>query len=536
MHQFDNEAARFGSAAFASEQQIAEAGIFTKADDALLIGFVGDRPIFYSGAGGMLCTAGARGGKLATLLGYNLCHGFACNSTFVVLDMKGELAAISQDQTPDEKFCIYWNPLGLHGLIQHRINPVDYIRADSPSLVSDVKVFCENMITKSGSADNKYFEGRAREFLEGIILTLVKLHGQLTLPLLYRTINLIPGNSDAWLDFAWEMNQSGFPLSVRIEEEIAKAHGEDGNAGGFKGIIGEIFHAFSSLSDPTLMNAVSPPFDFSFGDLCSSSRSYQVYLMPPAEFVQSWAPVLKAMFVAGMIYKSRSPQAPRQTWILDECAQLGGFPLVTKLFTYGAGIGIRPWAVFQATKQMRQIGADAEGIITSSASLRSYFATRDIESATAVSRMLGVETLEYNDELEQSGARLARRQAAEALMFGADPFAIGRQLKHQNLATAHRTKQQRMLRTPDEVLNTPPDKQYIFCDALQSAIYADRKPYYEQEFMAGRYHSNPHHPPLDKVRVMTRRGGQWRRVVVSKVPRRFAHYPQYQNGLWSRVK
>ena len=36
----------------------------------------------------------------------------------------GERAAISQDQTPDQKFCLYWNPFGLHGLPRHRINPL----------------------------------------------------------------------------------------------------------------------------------------------------------------------------------------------------------------------------------------------------------------------------------------------------------------------------------------------------------------------------------------------------------------------------
>jgi type IV secretion system protein VirD4 len=114
----------------------------------------------------------------------------------VILDMKGELAAISRDQTPDKKYCIYWNPMGLHGLARHRINPVDYLRADSPSLVSDAKVFCENMIASSGSAQAAYFEGRAREFLEGIVLTLVRIKGAVTLPDLYQILNLIPGGGE----------------------------------------------------------------------------------------------------------------------------------------------------------------------------------------------------------------------------------------------------------------------------------------------------------------------------------------------------
>lgn len=237
-----------------------------------------------------------------------------------------------------------------------------------------------------------------------------------------------------------------------------------------------------------------------------------------------------------MIYKSRAPQAPRQTWILDECAQLGAFPLVTKLFTYGAGIGIRPVAVFQSTKQMRAIGRDAETIITSSAALRIYFAIRDIESATDVSRMLGAQTLEYDDEERQAASRLAKQQAMNALLMGEDPFRAGLEYKHHSGMVDHRSKMHRLLRTPDEVLNTPADRMYLFTDGLDAAIYGHRRAYYEEKSMAGRYNPNPYHPPLDRVRVKTAFGHSWRAVITERVPSQFAHYPQYRNGLWSRIE
>ena len=197
----DNETNRFGSAGFATEQDLRRAGMFTQQSHSLLTGFMGTRPIWYSGDGGLLLVAGARGGKLRDILAYNLCAGIHTPS-MLVLDLKGELAAVSQDQTADGKHCIYWNAGALHDLPQHRINPVDYIRMDSPSLVSDVKVLCHNLIPPSGNRQSDYFEGRAREFLEGIILTLVRLNGTLTLGQLYRVVNLIPGQGDAWLDFA----------------------------------------------------------------------------------------------------------------------------------------------------------------------------------------------------------------------------------------------------------------------------------------------------------------------------------------------
>ena len=528
----DNETYRYGSAAFAEERDIASAGLFHQQPNSLLLGFHGKQPLWYSGMGGLLLTAGARGGKLRDCLAYNICSGVFTLS-MLILDMKGELAAISQDQTPDRKFCIYWNPSSLHGLPQHRINPVDYIRADNATLVSDVKVFCENMIPLSGSANAVYFERRAREFLEAVILTLVRLNGSLTLPDLYHAINLIPGGGEAWLDFAFEMSESGFPISVRIEEEIANSRESTSN--GFQGILGEIFKAFACLSDPILLESVSPPFDFSLSALCESAQTYQLYVMPPAEFIGPWAPVIKAIFVAGMIYKSRAPQAPQQTWVLDECAQLGAFPLVTKLFTYGAGIGIRPLAVLQSSFQMKALGPDAENIITSSAAVRIYFAVRDIETASKVSRMLGAETLIYDDPLLQSRARHAKQQAMKAFMMGDDPFGAGLQVAHNSREAELQSKQQRLLRTPDEVLNTGPDKLYIFTDQLPKPLYADRRAYYGERFMAGRYHPNPYHPPLDTVRVKTRFGSATRRVIKEPVPQRFAHYPQYRDGRWSRI-
>ena len=104
--------------------------------------------------------------------------------------------------------------------------------------------------------------------------------------------------------------------------------------------MGELSKSVARLSDPQLMASVSPPFDFSLEDLTRGNQTCQVYFMVPPQYVEAWAPVLKALFAAGLIYKSRAPAAARQTWVLDECAQLGAFPLMVKLFTYGAGIGL----------------------------------------------------------------------------------------------------------------------------------------------------------------------------------------------------
>lgn len=525
----DNEHNRYGSARFATEDEIARAGMFDKGRDGLFVGFLNGRPLYYSGAGGLITTAAARSGKLATVLAYNSCIG-GYGGASVYLDPKGEIAALSRPQT---KPSYYWNPCRLHGLPYHRINPVDYIRWDSPSLVSDVKMFCENMIPLSGAPGGVYFEGRAREFLEAIVLTIVKLDGVLTLPRLYHYLMLIPAGGDAWLDFAFEMSEAGFAITKAVEEEIAAARGQD--SGGFRGILGELFKSFAPLSDPVLMEAVSPPYDMSLADLCGS-QPRNLFLMPPAECLNIWGGVLKAFFVAAMIYKARAPSAPRQTWILDEIGMLGAFPLVTKLYVYGAGIGIRPWAICQSTEQVKALGPSADTIISSSAGLRQYFAVRDDVSAARLSRQLGAETLEYNDTRQQGAARLAREQALHHLMNGGDPMEAALALSHHGEMEGHRSQQQRWLRNMDEVIGTPNDSQYIFADGLSHPIYAERAPYWEQRVMAGRFHPNPFHPPHDRVRVKTRFSHEWRRIITERVPRQSAHLPQYADGYWSYME
>lgn len=533
MTDFDNERNRFGSAGFAGGDDPGLRAAFNKTPDSLFVGYLENRPLYWNGMGGALLVAGARGGKLTTILANNTLDTMYAG-TLLILDMKGELAAISRNLTRSGKHAIYWSPMPMHGLPQHRMNPVDYIHIDSPTLVSDIKVFAENMVPSSGSSNAEYFERRAREILEAIALTITELDGVLTLPRLYEMICLIAMNNDDWLSFAFEMSESQFDIARRIEAEIADSRGGEG--AGMKGILGELFKAVSCLSDPVLMASVSPPYDFSLKQLCESDQAYQVYLMPPAEFVESWAPIIKAILVGAMIYKSRAPSAPRQTWLLDECAILHSFPLVIKLFSYGAGIGVRPFCVYQSTMQMERTGKGAKVIISSSAAVQIYFAIRDGQSATDLSRMIGQETLTYDDTLAQSASNMQKKEAIQALLGGATPMEVAHRLSHHSDATRHRSQQQRWLRTSDEILRTPADKAYVFMDGVRGVIYADRKPYYEQRSMAGLFHPNPYHPPLDKVRVKTRFGYRWRQIINEPVPQHFAHLPQHKDGTWSYVE
>jgi len=532
-HPFGNDHNRFGSAAFVRREELEDAGFFSQTPTSLYCGEFNGRPLHYSGDGGAVMVGGARGGKFIGILGQLLCSGLHSGGSLLMLDLKGEGGAVSHDQTPDRKYCIYWNPPKLHGLPQHRINPVDYLKKSSVSLFADVKVFVESVIPRSAAAQSEYFELRGREYMEAICHTLIELNGILTLPDLYEAVNLIALNDARWKEFAYEMYCSGNPLCRRVEAEIAASR--DDSSGGFRGILGEMFKSVACLSDPVLRDSVSPPYDFSLNDLCSYDQFVQFYMICAPETVSIWAPVIKSIFTAAMIYKSRQPQAPTQTWVLDECAQLKGFELVPKMFTYGAGIGIRPFAVFQSLKQMDALDKNARDIILSSAALQIYFAIRDLGTAQALSNTLGAETLTFDDPLHQGRAELEREAALRAIFGGADPFAAAAGLFQKSYEARHLSKIRRMMMNPDELMNMPGGSAILRVSGLSGPVLVDIPPYWTQSWMAGRYHPNPYHPPSDKVLVQTRWGSRWRPAITEPVPDEFAHYPQYASGLWSRI-
>jgi type IV secretion system protein VirD4 len=127
---------------------------------------------------------------------------------------------------------------------------------------------------------------------------------------------------------------------------------------------------------------------------------------------------------------------------------------------------------------------------------------------------------------ERGRARHAADKALNRLIEGADVIGAMIDYEHYSREAALQSKQMRMLRTEAEILSMPSDKQIIHADGLPHPIEADRKPYYEQRFMAGRFYPNPYYPPLDKVRVKTRFGHTWLRVI---------HEP-HADGMRSRIE
>ena len=534
-----NEEFRFGSARWAEAGEMRRAGLFD--GTGLSIGYFGQRPMHLDGDAPMITIGGAGSGKFRDLLGYVHCN--SPGQTMMSLDPRGEAAAVSRGvHAVYGDYAYTWNPLGIGGAIaglpSHACNPLDILDPASSYFHSDCKAVAESLIPLSGSDNGKYFEIAARGWLAAFLKHGVETQGRMTLPALYRIINAIESDPNAWAAMLESMLASQFPDVRRVAGEMLAKQQDAPKE--FGGIVGELYIHLGFLDDPRLRASLEGS-DFSLSCFAETAprRGTKLFINVPAEFLSPWSPVIRLFFTVAMPYKSRAPQAPRLTLIVDEAGQLGRFEALLRAFTYGRGAGIRAWAIFQDLGQIsRNFGQDAVSGFLGSAQLRQFFGARDIATARIISSMLGTETLTYDDDLAQDDAKRAKTDLMRGILLGSvDPMDAAPQIAQLGRAAQHRSKQHRALMAPDEVLNMPEDQQILFISSKDlPPILAQKFAYFSRREMAGKYLNNPYHPPADTVPVATRFGTRRRRIITEPVPAVLRDFPQHRDGSYAYVE
>lgn len=529
-----NEQYRHGSARWADEQQLRAAGLF--GGRGLPIGFMGRRALWLDGDAPLVTFGGAGSGKLRDVIGH-VFGSLRPGQPMIVLDPRGEIAATFLPALAHAGMQGYlWNPYGLHGLPSHSCNPLDPIDPRSSTFHADCKLSARSLITVTSKAEGKYFEQRGSGWAEAIIKHIAEATGQVSLPALARVMNLVESGSSLWPDFLEGMTESAFEDVRRTAGEMLTKQQDSPRE--FGSIMGEMYGSLSFLDDPALQRSLENP-DFSLSELCRSDRTVIVFLLMPTEYLHQTSAALRQFFTAPMLYKSRQPGSGRLLMLIDEAAQLGSFHALQQLYTYGRGIGVRPWTFWQDIGQIiNNFGPTGVQTFMGSAQMRQVFGVRDYQTAKLISDMLGSETLEYDDTRVQEAARRQKVQAVQRLMEGGDdPVKALLDVAHFHKTSRLRTKQARKLMTEDEILSMPEDRQILFISGKDlPPVAAQKYPYYAQSAMAGLYLPNPYHPPGDRVRIAGRWGSSWGRVMRGPVPKKFASFAQYRNGDWAYVQ
>lgn len=165
----------FGSAAFATLDDCARAGLLDPR--GFYLGLLDGQPLFYSGKAHLLTVAPARQGKGVNVVIPNLLH---FQGSVFVTDPKGELAAVTAAHRAErfgQKVYIL-NPWGMHGLPQHRCNPLQPLieAANNPALLrgiaDEAKAIALQLLPEPEDSRNRYFREGARTILRAVMLHL----------------------------------------------------------------------------------------------------------------------------------------------------------------------------------------------------------------------------------------------------------------------------------------------------------------------------------------------------------------------------
>lgn len=382
----------FGEAAFATLEECEQAGLLNP--QGLYLGLLDGQPLFYSGKAHLLTCAPARQGKGIGFVIPNLLH---YQGSVVVTDPKGELAAVTVAHRR-ERFgqdVAVFNPWGMHGLPQHRINPLENVIAIAGDLAlqrgltDEVKAIVMQLYPEPEDTRNQYFREGARSIMRAVLLYLALCAPKrCTLPEMWRII--------------------ANPL--RLERTVAAMRREDVLGGILADLGDDLAHQMQdnpdlfgdfragavqhlSIFEPGgyLADAVSAS-DISLADLKTGRVS--VYLAFPPERIASHGAALGLIVNQAITAVARSEDRGNVLFMLDEFANLGKLSGLAESLTALPGLGVRVWMVVQELAELVRIyGPHTAKTIQSQAEVRQFFAVNSAELAQSLSRELGQKTV-----------------------------------------------------------------------------------------------------------------------------------------------
>ncbi len=440
------EARKFGSARFATTDELQA---------------VQPETGFYIGGGyrfndkGHICTvAGTRGGKGVNLIVPNLLGLGGYNGSWVVIDPKGENAAITaRYQRESGKKVVMLNPWQL---LHERLGDEDYynpldILVDKTSLhlIDDVQMIAEMIVPINYEEKDPFFSDSARSIIAGLLLYLVikEDKARRTLATLWNWTRLA---GDDWQNFLVEMRDCQDELygaTIRnAGNEIVK-HSESSET--FGSIMSHVLNSTDFIKSPALQKSMQTGFDpYTLAD-----GNTTVYIIIPADKLQShyrWLRLTVTSLMRGVVRKPKE----RVAFMLDEFAALGYLPEIeTALSTY-AGFNITVWPILQSMIQLKKnYGQNWESFIANTA-VRHYFSINDNFSAEYISKAIG----------------------------STSHFST----KKDDIETTARP-----LVTPDELRRHSGENIFAFIGSMHPTHFK-KLPYYKMQELAGRFDKNPY--------------------------------------------
>jgi len=382
-----------GTASFLGGEGAARAGLTDPS--GLFLGTLDGRMLFHNGKAHLLTVAPARSGKGISAVIPNLLH---FQGSVFVTDPKGELASVTGAHRRDGfgQKVVVLNPWGLHGLPQHRFNPLDFVlglandEKGRRGLTEEVAALALQLVPEPEDARNRFFREGSRKLLRALILHLATRDQpeRCTLPELWRLLQNSAKLEAALVDMAGSDALGG--VIADLADDIART--VEKNPETFQNFCEGASQAVS-IFDPSgwLADSVCES-DFSFAELKTGKAS--VYLVIPPDRIPTHGAWLGLLTRQAIDAVARTPGQSKVLFMLDEAANMGKLAGLSESLTLLPGLGVRVWMIVQSLDQLRAVyGREVTNTILSQAEVQQYFAIQEQGLTKALSDALGQRTV-----------------------------------------------------------------------------------------------------------------------------------------------
>lgn len=445
------EAYKFGSARFAHKDEL-----FTLKNTK---GYYIGQGHLFNDFGHLLTVAGTRGGKGTNIIIPNLLGAGSIETSWVVIDPKGENAAITaRYQRENGQNVIILNPWDLLseqlGEAQ-TYNPLDMIDVSSIHFVDDVQIIAEMIVPVESGAKDPFWSDCARSVVVGLLLYILteKPKAEQSLGLLWE---LARYSGEDWDKIVQNMGASMHTQHKRLlhnaANEILKLTAASDET--FGGIMAGVLQATDFLKSPALQYSLMSGFD----PATLANGKTTVYVIIPADKLKTHYRWLRLVVTSLMRSVIRKPKK-RVTFLLDEFAALGYISEIEVALSTYAGYNVTVWPILQTLVQLESLYGSNWQTFISNCTVRQFFSINDMFSANYVSEAIG-----HTSHVQTSRAWFGIKDAQSS---------------------------QRLLITPDELRRESGKRIFMFISDLPPT-YIDKLPYYKVPELKKRADKNPY--------------------------------------------
>ncbi len=336
----------------------------------------------YSAPAHLLTVAPSRSGKGACVIIPNLLR--LTGGSVIVIDPKGENAAITAPWRETASDVYLLNPFDEHGMGTAKFNPLAHLSINHPNVVGETASLAEALVPAAAneSGNSKHFTDSARSLVQALLLHLLVQKGSAaTLPHM-RAILARPESLAAAIV---DMSESPHHFIAELASQFTVINNE------INSVISSARIATKFLSVPAFVNLLSGS-DFAMLDL--KERPISLYVILPSRYLQTYAQFLRLVIVSALDQLQSRAGGVKTLFLLDEFAALGHLSQIEIAFGQAAGFNIQLWPFLQDLNQLKDLYASRWESFIANAGAVQWFAPQDQFTADYLSKRLGNKTVE----------------------------------------------------------------------------------------------------------------------------------------------